>query len=126
MCYMVRSNERREPAPEPNCPPRSEHAPDRDATLDRVGVRELRQNLSVYLRRVEAGETLEVTEHGHPVARLTPLPPQRMSVLDRLIAEGKAYPGKGGNLADLGPPLDIGPGPPLSEVLQQMRDEDDR
>ena len=42
-----------------------------------VGVRELRQNLSVYLRRVEAGETLEVTEHGHSVARLTPLPPER-------------------------------------------------
>jgi antitoxin (DNA-binding transcriptional repressor) of toxin-antitoxin stability system len=27
----------------------------------RVGVRELRQNLSVYLRRGDAGETLEVT-----------------------------------------------------------------
>ena len=46
--------------------------------------------------------------------------------LDRMIAEGRAYPGKGGNLADLGPPIDIGPGPTLSEVLQQMRDEDDR
>ena len=30
----------------------------------RVGVRELRQNLSVYLDRVKAGETLTVTEHG--------------------------------------------------------------
>jgi prevent-host-death family protein len=91
----------------------------------RVGVRELRQNLSVYLRRIEAGETLEVTEHGRPVARLTPLPPQRMSVLDRLIAEGKVIPGTGGNAADW-EPVDIGPGPTLSEVLQQMRDEDDR
>ena len=126
MCYMAGSNERRESSPGLRYPPRREHAPDPEATLARVGVRELRQNLSVYLRRVEAGETLEVTEHGHPVARLTPLPPQRMSVLVRLIAEGKAFPGKGGNLADLGPPLDIGPGPKLSEVLQQMRDEDDR
>ncbi len=98
----------------------------RHATPARVGVRELRQNLSVYLRRVEAGETLEVTEHGHPVARLAPLPPQKMSVLDRLVAEGKAIPGKPGNLAELGPPPDIGPGPSLSEVLQEMRDEDDR
>ena len=39
------------------------------ATNPRVGVRELRQNLSVYLDRVKDGETLEVTEHGHPVAR---------------------------------------------------------
>jgi prevent-host-death family protein len=34
----------------------------------RVGVRELRQNLSKYLRRVERGERLEVTEHGPPQA----------------------------------------------------------
>jgi prevent-host-death family protein len=34
--------------------------------MDRVGVRELRQNLSVYLRRVARGESLEVTERGRP------------------------------------------------------------
>lgn len=125
MCYMAGSNERMALPPASAYPPRDERGSSA-ATPARVGVRELRQNLSVYLRRVEAGETLEVTDHGHPVARLTPLPPERMSVLDRMIAEGRAYPGKGGNLADLGPPLDIGPGPTLSEVLQQMRDEDDR
>jgi prevent-host-death family protein len=38
-----------------------------------VGVRELRQNLSVYLRRVKAGERLVVTEHNVPVADLVPL-----------------------------------------------------
>ena len=37
-----------------------------------IGVRELRQNLSVYLRRVKAGETLEVKERGHRVAVLSP------------------------------------------------------
>jgi prevent-host-death family protein len=125
MCYMADPNARPVPTPAPVYPPRPEHDGEGEATLPRVGVRELRQNLSVYLRRIEAGETIEVTEHGHPMARLTPLPPQRMSVLDRLIAEGRAYPGKGGNLADW-EPIDIGPGPTLSEVLQQMRDEDDR
>ena len=126
VCYMAGSNDRTSSSPASAYPPRGEHGPSPDATPARVGVRELRQNLSVYLRRVEAGETLEVTEHGHPVARLTPLPPQRMSVLDRMIAEGRAYPGKGGNLADWASRIDIGPGPTLSEVLQQMRDEDDR
>lgn len=89
-------------------------------------MRELRQNLSVYLRRVEAGETLEVTEHGRPVARLGPLRPGRLGVLDRLIAEGRAIPGAGGNVADLGAPEAIGPGPSLSDVLARLRDEDDR
>lgn len=37
-----------------------------------VGVRELRQNLSRYLDRVRAGESLVVTERGREVARLIP------------------------------------------------------
>jgi len=39
----------------------------------RVGVRELRQNLSRYLDRVKDGEDLVVTEHGRGVARLVPV-----------------------------------------------------
>jgi prevent-host-death family protein len=109
-------------------PDRGEHdrEHDRGNGLARVGVRELRQNLSVYLRRIEAGETLEVTEHGRPVARLTPLPAQRMGALDRMVSEGRAISGTGGDLADLGQPPEIGPGPTLSDVLAAMRDEDDR
>lgn len=38
----------------------------------KVGVRELRQNLSRYLERVKKGETLTVTERGQEVARLVP------------------------------------------------------
>ena len=54
-----------------------------------VGVAELRQNLSRYLRRVEDGERLVVTDHHRPVAELIPLArPER--TLDRLIAEGRA------------------------------------
>lgn len=42
------------------------------STSKKVGVRELRQNLSRYLERVKEGETLTVTERGHEVARLVP------------------------------------------------------
>ena len=90
----------------------------------RVGVRELRQNLSIYLDRVKAGETLEVTEHGHPVATLAPWTPQRLSIIDRLIAEGKATPATSDHRTLPYPPSI--PGRPLSEILQDMRDEDDR
>jgi prevent-host-death family protein len=69
--------------------------------MDQVGVRELRQNLSVYLDRVKAGETLEVTEHGRPVGLLTPLPRADMSTLDRLVAEGRATRGTGDPAAHL-------------------------
>lgn len=42
--------------------------------MSSVGIAELRQNLSVYLRRVQAGERLTVTDHNRPVAELVPLP----------------------------------------------------
>ena len=89
-----------------------------------MGVRELRQNLSVYLDRVKAGETLEVTEHGHPVARLGPNLPERLSIVDQMIADGRITPATGDHRT-LPPPPKI-PGRPLSEILQEMRDEDDR
>ena len=53
-----------------------------------VGVRELRQNLSIYLDRVKKGEALTVTEHGAAVAILRPLP-SAGSALDRVVAEGR-------------------------------------
>lgn len=55
---------------------------------DSVGIAELRRNLSRYLRRVERGERLIVTDHNRPVAELGP-PPTAGGALDRLIAEGR-------------------------------------
>jgi prevent-host-death family protein len=66
---------------------------------EQVGVRELRQNLSVYLARIARGETLEVTDRGQPVAILAPLP-KPVSVLDRLEREGLLMRAKG-DLLDL-------------------------
>lgn len=58
--------------------------------MSEVGIRELRQNLSVYLDRVKEGESLRVTEYGRTVALLTPLPKKDMNVFERMVAEGKA------------------------------------
>ncbi len=59
--------------------------------MERVGVRELRQNLSVYLERVKRGEALEVTERGRPVAVLAPLRDPE-DPLERLRAQGRLRP----------------------------------
>jgi prevent-host-death family protein len=91
---------------------------------DRVGVRELRQNLSVYLKHVrEEGRAYEVTERGEPVAHLTPLPDRPVSTYERMLAEGRITPAKR-PWADLPKPLPRLPGKQLSEVLQEMRDEE--
>jgi prevent-host-death family protein len=89
--------------------------------IRRVGVRELRQNLSVHLRRVRAGHTLEVTERGQPVALLVPLP-DADSALSRLIASGRAT-APVGDLCDLPPPLRRRRGKPLSRLLEELREE---
>jgi prevent-host-death family protein len=90
----------------------------------RVGVRELRQNLSVYLARVKAGETLEVTEHGQPVAQIGPRPVKPISIIDQMIAEGRAQPATFDH-RDIPPPPKF-PGRPLSEIILEMRDEETR
>ena len=94
---------------------------------DRIGVRELRQNLSVYLDRVKAGETLDVTEHGQPVAQLGPRPAKSRSILDQMIADGRATPATI-RPRDIPPPLpNPDPhGPTLTEILLAMRAEDER
>jgi len=73
---------------------------------EQVGVRELRQNLSVYLARIARGETLEVTDRGLPVAILAPLP-KPTSVLERLRREGRVTPARGDLLRLKRPPMAV-------------------
>jgi prevent-host-death family protein len=85
-----------------------------------VGVRELRQNLSKYLRRVAIGERLEVTERGIPVAVLAPLS-EFSSSLQRLVSSGRARPPQG-DLLDLASPR----GPVTTkgtDALRELRED---
>lgn len=84
-----------------------------------VGVRELRQRASELLRRVEAGETIEVTDRGRPVAVLAPLP--EAEPLARLRAAGEVVPSSAA-LEDLPDPLPPVEGEPLpSAILARLR-----
>lgn len=84
-----------------------------------VGVRELRQNLSVYLRRVAQGERFVVTDRREPVAELVPLSEDD----DDWARRNGLKPAKG-RLEDLGPPLDLGPGISLTEELLREREDE--
>jgi prevent-host-death family protein len=55
----------------------------------RMGIRELRDTLTATIRRVRAGETIEVTHDGEPVALVVPYPEDRVT---RLIVSGRASP----------------------------------
>jgi prevent-host-death family protein len=93
----------------------------RSSSAATVGVRELRQNLSIYLDRVKKGEALTVTEHGAAVAMLRPLAPSS-NVLARLVTEGRATPPVR-SLRHLPRPLTVKLEKPLAEILDDMRDD---
>ena len=85
-----------------------------------VGIAQLRQNLSKYLRLVERGERLVVTDRNRPVAELGP-PPASGPALDRLIAEGRVSPPRSRRLPE---PLELDGDPlGLSRALDEIRGE---
>jgi len=61
-----------------------------------AGIRELKNNLSQYVRRVEGGERVAVTAHGRIIAELGPpsaeVTDQGRSRYDELVAAGIARP----------------------------------
>jgi len=86
--------------------------------MERVGIRELRQNASAVLRRVAAGEVVEVTDRGRAVARIVPM--HEESRLGQLLAEGRMS-GATGHLLDVKPIAPIRGKPLLSKTLADMR-----
>ena len=90
--------------------------------MERIGVRELNQNTSQVLARVSGGETIEITDRGHPVARLVPVADET-STLARLVGTGRAVAPTGSGPVPLPPRL----GDPTLDVaseLAAMRDEE--
>ena len=82
--------------------------------MKRVGVAELKNNLSKNLRLVEGGEVIEVTDHDRAVARIVPVEPKT-----RLVVREALRPFS--EIAHVRyPPLDL----PVSstELLRQDRD----
>jgi prevent-host-death family protein len=87
-----------------------------------VGVRELRQQASRYLREVERGDAIEITDRGRPVARLVPIP--RSNRVEALVASGEISRAAGDPL-ELGAPLEPVKGVPLpsAELAAMRKDE---
>jgi prevent-host-death family protein len=87
--------------------------------MERIGVRELRQNASRYLARVATGETIEVTDRGRSVALLVPTGTDRWQ---HLIASGQVLAATdGGSVLD-DPPADFGV--EASAQLAAMREDE--
>ena len=82
-----------------------------------VGIRELRADLSRWIKRVRAGEEIVVTDRGEAVARILPLDGRRK--IDELIAKGLVTPAP--NPQPGPPPEPIKGDPPLSPFVIEGR-----
>jgi prevent-host-death family protein len=71
--------------------------------LEQIGVRELRQNASKYLSRVQRGETFEITDRGRPVAILRP---KEIDHYQEMIDQGRITPATDRRPFASRPPLD--------------------
>lgn len=95
-----------------------------DHPPESIGIRELRQNASKYVALAKAGKRVPVTERGKLVAYLVPADEATMTTFQRMVAAGQVTPATG-NILDHLPPIPAEPGERLlSEVLQEMRDEE--
>ncbi len=86
--------------------------------MERIGVRELRQHASRYLDRVRAGESIEVTERGTPVAVLVPA--ARDEARERLVQDGRLIPAHGPRV--LPEPVESS-GESVAAVLDELRSD---
>jgi len=59
--------------------------------MQTIGVRELKAHLSAYLRRVQAGERVTVTDRGRAIAALVPAQPApALEWAHAMVAKGQA------------------------------------
>lgn len=73
---------------------------DKTHPQNRIGVREIRQDASIILARVEEGEEFIITNRGVPVARLLPMDVDENALIEEMIANGDIVEADG-NLWDL-------------------------
>jgi len=76
------------------------------AVVAEIPVRELRNDTAAVIRRVEAGEDVTITVHGHPVARLIPVDSRRRRAIPWLefvtrMHKNQADPGLRDELREL-------------------------
>jgi prevent-host-death family protein len=85
-----------------------------------IGVRELKAHLSEYLKRVQTGERLTITDRGRAIALLTPVETvASLGWAHTMVAEGRARWGGG-------KPLGLRPRIPSRGPLASHMVSDDR
>lgn len=92
-----------------------------------VSIREMKNNLSKYLKRAVRGVDVIITDRGRPVARLTPVKPTEAESEEEIIRRIEALPwvqpGNGGKVRGSRKGIALrGKGPTAAEIVLQDRE----
>ena len=87
----------------------------------KVGIRELKENLSKYMAKVKSGQSIVITDHGKPVGRIIPEGQSLKERIEALVQAGViAWDGK--KLADIAPPAVNRSDKLASDIVIEMRE----
>lgn len=89
--------------------------------MERVGIRELRNQVAAVVRRASAGERIAVTVDGAPVAQLGPLEPPGRPSLEDLFAAGLAIPPAIDAPAEMPPPSAVPVDVRAEHLVEEVR-----
>jgi len=90
----------------------------------RVGIREAKVNLSRYVRLVQKGGEVVITDRGRPVARIVPFTASELSLderVERLVEQGRLEPVAPHRIKAIPPPIQV-PGDAAQRMLREDRD----
>jgi prevent-host-death family protein len=89
-----------------------------------VGIRDAKIHLSRYLKLVQKGAEVVITDHGRPVGKIVPIGCKELPLterIDRLVERGIMEPLSGERLARIPPPIPVPKGV-AQAILQEDRD----
>jgi prevent-host-death family protein len=89
-----------------------------------VGIREAKIHLSRYLKLVQKGTEVVITDHGRPVGKIVPMASRDLTLedrIERLVEQGLLEPLAGERLKTVPPPIPVPKGA-AQKMLQEDRD----
>jgi len=86
-----------------------------------IGLRELKARLSETMRRVKAGQTIIITDHGRPVGKIVPVDKPLDQRVEALVQAGLAF-WNGNGLKPKKPVVVNSSERQISDILIEMRE----
>jgi prevent-host-death family protein len=89
--------------------------------MESIGVKELRDNLSRILKKVENGEEIRILRHGKPVVELQPAKKSKEKNLLNRLKKREILAGGSGNIGSCNSIVNLRPDLPVSDLILEDR-----